>query len=104
LAFIITKEIKYYLYLHIIIIKIVTVTKSYSVYIKYYSKQGEKIVVLVRILMSGSDDPGLEGRRWKGFSGGPVYAPRGREGRGPSYRPKGKKEQWEKKRRGRRWS
>jgi hypothetical protein len=31
---------------HIIII-IVTVTKSYSVYIKYYSKQGEKIMVLV---------------------------------------------------------
>jgi hypothetical protein len=31
------------------IIIIVTVTKSYSVYIKYYSKQGEKIVVLVRI-------------------------------------------------------
>jgi hypothetical protein len=28
--------------------------KSYSVYIKYYSKQGEKIVVLVRILMSKS--------------------------------------------------
>jgi hypothetical protein len=36
----------------IIIIIIVTVTKSYSVYIKYYSKQGEKIMVLVRILMS----------------------------------------------------
>jgi hypothetical protein len=34
-------------YLPIIII--VTVTKSYSVYIKYYSKQGEKIMVLVRI-------------------------------------------------------
>jgi hypothetical protein len=31
------------------IIIIVTVTKSYSVYIKYYSKQGEKIMVLVRI-------------------------------------------------------
>jgi hypothetical protein len=30
----------------IILIIIVTVTKSYSVYIKYYSKQGEKIVVL----------------------------------------------------------
>jgi hypothetical protein len=28
--------------------------KSYSVYIKYHSKQGEKIVVLVRILMSKS--------------------------------------------------
>jgi hypothetical protein len=28
--------------------------KSYSVYIKYYSKQGEKIMVLVRILMSKS--------------------------------------------------
>jgi hypothetical protein len=41
-----------------IIIIIVTVTKSYSVYIKYYSKQGEKIVVLVGILMSksGFDD------------------------------------------------
>jgi hypothetical protein len=38
----------------IIIIIIVTVTKSYSVYIKYYSKQGDKIVVLVRILMSKS--------------------------------------------------
>jgi hypothetical protein len=38
----------------IIIIIIVTVTKSYSVYIKYYSKQGEKIMVLVRILMSKS--------------------------------------------------
>jgi hypothetical protein len=25
--------------------------KSYSVYIKYYSKQGEKIMVLVRILL-----------------------------------------------------
>jgi hypothetical protein len=39
------------------IIIIVTVTKkSYSVYIniKYYSKQGEKIMVLVRILMSKS--------------------------------------------------
>jgi hypothetical protein len=40
--------------LMIIIIIIVTVTKSYSVYIKYYSKQGEKIMVLVRILMSKS--------------------------------------------------
>jgi hypothetical protein len=39
---------------HYIIIIIVTVTKSYSVYIKYYSKQGEKIMVLVRILMSKS--------------------------------------------------
>jgi hypothetical protein len=38
----------------IIIIIIVTVTKSYSVYIKYYSKQGEKIMILVRILMSKS--------------------------------------------------
>jgi hypothetical protein len=42
---------------HIIIVIIVTVTKNYSVYIKYYyySKQGEKIAVLVlkvRILMS----------------------------------------------------
>jgi hypothetical protein len=45
----------------IIIIIIVTVTKSYSVYIKYYTKQGEKIVVLVRILMSksGFKDEGL---------------------------------------------
>jgi hypothetical protein len=35
----------------VIIIIIVTVLqKSYSVYKKYYSKQGEKIVVLVRIL------------------------------------------------------
>jgi hypothetical protein len=41
-------------YIIIIIIVSVTVTKSYSVYIKYYSKQGEKIVVLVRILMSKS--------------------------------------------------
>jgi hypothetical protein len=39
----------------------------------------------------GSDDPGLEGGRWKGCSGGSVYAPRGREGGGPSYRPKGRK-------------
>jgi hypothetical protein len=30
-----------------LIIIIVTVTKSYSVYIKYYSKQGEKIMLLV---------------------------------------------------------
>jgi hypothetical protein len=41
-----------------IIIIIVTVTKSYSVYMKYYcSKEGEKIImvlVLVRILMSKS--------------------------------------------------
>jgi hypothetical protein len=48
----------YYYYclllLLLIIIIIVTVTKSYSVYIKYYSKQGEKIMVLVRILMSKS--------------------------------------------------
>jgi hypothetical protein len=35
-----------------VIIIIVTVTKSYSVYIKYYSKQGEKIMVLVRIIVS----------------------------------------------------
>jgi hypothetical protein len=41
-------------YDNIIIIIIVTVTKSYSVYIKYYSKQGEKNMVLVRILMSKS--------------------------------------------------
>jgi hypothetical protein len=41
-----------WMYSQIIIIIIVTVTKSYSVYIKYYSKQGEKIMVLVRILMS----------------------------------------------------
>jgi hypothetical protein len=33
---------------------IVTVTKSYSVYMKYCSKQGDKITVLVRILMSKS--------------------------------------------------
>jgi hypothetical protein len=38
----------------VVIIIIVTVIKSYSVYMKYYSKQGEKIVVLVRILMSKS--------------------------------------------------
>jgi hypothetical protein len=38
------------------IIIIVTVTKKLfrPVYIKYYSKQGEKIMVLVRILMSKS--------------------------------------------------
>jgi hypothetical protein len=30
---------------------IVTVTKIYSVYMKYYSKQGEKIVVLVLVLV-----------------------------------------------------
>jgi hypothetical protein len=33
--------------LFIFIIIIVTVTKSYSVYIKYYSKQGEKIMVSI---------------------------------------------------------
>jgi hypothetical protein len=42
----------------LIVIIIVTVTKSYSVYIKYCPKQGEKIMVLVRILMpkSGFED------------------------------------------------
>jgi uncharacterized membrane protein len=35
----------------VLLIIIVTVTKSYSVYIKYYSKQGEKIMVLVRIVI-----------------------------------------------------
>jgi hypothetical protein len=37
---------------------IVIITKSYSVYMKYRSEQGEKIVVLVRILMlkSGFED------------------------------------------------
>jgi hypothetical protein len=48
-----SKNTTYYILLLLIII-IVTVTKSYSVYIKYYSKQGEKIMVLVRILMSKS--------------------------------------------------
>jgi hypothetical protein len=38
----------------IIIIASYCYKKSYSVHIKYYSKQGEKIMVLVRILMSKS--------------------------------------------------
>jgi hypothetical protein len=40
------------LILILLLIIVVTVTKSYSVYIKYFSKQGEKIMIAVLVVSS----------------------------------------------------